>query len=899
MARVATSLPSLGASAGRAPHPPRSGSRSSRTPRAGSTAPGSARNGIATLSAAAGGAGGDDADAMFATHLRRMAPEVLARELKTIMDEVTLVKLEKKSEVERLQRHLHEAELEVAEARRIKQETRQFRTDQEALLEEKEAEIRKCQADIRALEAAKKKMQQGLADMAKLSEEEKALLTKEREAFEAEIRKTLKQAHDENERLCTRIAELEKANTEVGDEKRRVVDSARVAKLGLLKELKEAKVTLDQTEQERQDEVSRMTGLSEKVELLGAQLLQFLEENQELKRRSADAEDAVTRMARQMEMEREERSELQKELDRHLALEAKRRQESAEWQTVADKAARLDELEPILSQTEGQLKESRKSNDQLRDELETTKSALRQLQELQTSIIAAANKDREECELKRQEFTEKIREAHDRYVELEELLRMAVQANEEVTRAHDEAMTKASEHIDTLNAENGVLAKKISELEKYEASLITDSKLREVSLNKQAQEKEVATLQDSVAQQRSLQEDCSRREKEWLERSKQQETELVERAKNREEELIKEAKEKVATVMQEAASREKVAKQETRDEMLALVLDFNEQSKRRERELNEKTAKKLGAMEENEEMAKKQLIKQFKESQETAAREAKRKEDRMQTKMQAETFDLRQEVRILKEQLKNQKSLADRPATSAEGGAGAEVDAEELANDVQSLTAQLVEAKKDIQEALEQGKQYKDLLGREMNLLHKTMQEDNPHKELVKAWKLENKWARLLEKQLNRANRDNGILGSELQYLENRLADATKQKNTALAKVTASRDVFESELQDLEKLMRRKAKQRQKAIKENELAQYDIDSESDDEGGRALEDEYDDDDDDHSEDEYSESEEGSSEEGSFEDGSEESDMYSDEEETEEEFTEGEYTDTDAEQRGAA
>ena len=38
----------------------------------------------------------------------------------------------------------------------------------------------------------------------------------------------------------------------------------------------------------------------------------------------------------------------------------------------------------------------------------------------------------------------------------------------------------------------------------------------------------------------------------------------------------------------------------------------------------------------------------------------------------------------------------------------------------------------------------------------------------VKAWKLENKWARLLEKQLNRANRDNGILGSELQYLENR-----------------------------------------------------------------------------------------------------------------------------------
>ena len=342
---------------------------------------------------------GDD---MFATHLRRMAPDVLARELKTIMDEVTLVKLEKKQEVERLNRQLHQAELEVAEARRIKAQTRQFRVDQEALLEEKEAEIRQDQADIKALERDKKKLQQGLADTAKLSEEEKTLLRREREAFELEISRTLKQAHEDNHTLKLQIEELDGKSSRLASEKARVVDSARVAKLGLLKELKEAKITLDQTEQERTDEVSRMTGLSSKVEMLGAQLLEFLEENEELKRRSMDAEDAVTRMSRQMDLEREERAELQKELDRHLALEAQRRQEKAEWQTVADKAARLDELEPVLAQTEGQLKESRQSNDQLRDELETTKSALRQLQELQTSIIAAANKDREECELKRQ-----------------------------------------------------------------------------------------------------------------------------------------------------------------------------------------------------------------------------------------------------------------------------------------------------------------------------------------------------------------------------------------------------------------------------------------------------------------------------------------------------------------
>lgn len=431
--------------------------------------------------------------------------------------------------------------------------------------------------------------------------------------------------------------------------------------------------------------------------------------------------------------------------------------------------------------------ESRVSNDHLREELEDTKSALRQLQELQTSIIAAANKDREECELKRQEFTEKIREAHDRYVELEELLRMAVEANEDVTRAHDAAMVKASEHIDTLNSENGVLAKKISELEKNQAALITDNKLREIQLNKTAHEKEIKTLEESVAQQKALQADCARREREWLERSKQQETELVDRAKGREEELIGEAKEKVATVIQQAAAREKALKQETRDEMLALVLDFNEQSKRREDELVEKNKTKLEAEMENQEMAKQMLIKKMESNEERMSKDGKKREDDLVTKMQADTFDLRQEVRVLREQLKNSKQMADkRPAASGiSDDAGVDADVEELAAEVQSLTAQLVECKKDIQEALEQGKQYKDILGREMNLLHKTMQDDNPHKELVKAWKLENKWARLLEKQLNRSNRDNGILGSELQYLESRLAETTKSKDQALAKVTA------------------------------------------------------------------------------------------------------------------
>ena len=65
-------------------------------------------------------------------------------------------------------------------------------------------------------------------------------------------------------------------------------------------------------------------------------------------------------------------------------------------------------------------------------------------------------------------------------------------------------MVKASEHIDTLNTENGILAKKISELEKTNAGLITDNKLREIQLNKNAHEKEIKTLEESVAQLHDL-----------------------------------------------------------------------------------------------------------------------------------------------------------------------------------------------------------------------------------------------------------------------------------------------------------------------------------------------------------------------------------------------------------
>ena len=154
--------------------------------------------------------------------------------------------------------------------------------------------------------------------------------------------------------------------------------------------------------------------------------------------------------------------------------------------------------------------------------------------------------------------------------------------------------------------------------------------------------------------------------------------------------------------------------------------------------------------------------------------------------------------------------------------------------------------------------------------------------------------------RVNRANRDNGILGSELQYLESRLAETTKAKDTALQKVTASREVFENELQDLEKLMRRKAKQRQKAIKENELAQYGIESDSDDDDGGGVQmsledggDYSDEEQSDESEDEYSEGESEEDSEGRSEGSVTGSEEYSDEEEeTEDELsdTEGEYTD---------
>ena len=81
------------------------------------------------------------------------------------------------------------------------------------------------------------------------------------------------------------------------------------------------------------------------------------------------------------------------------------------------------------------------------------------------------------------------------------------------------------------------------------------------------------------------------------------------------------------------------------------------------------------------------LCAQFKDAEEDNARQFKRREDQLVTKMQAETFDLRQEVRILKEHLKNQKHMSHAAASDMAGGT--EVDAEELASEVQSLTAQV------------------------------------------------------------------------------------------------------------------------------------------------------------------------------------------------------------------
>ena len=276
----------------RPPPRPKGDSQSARVPRAGQA---QSQASLMSIGSEA------SSDAMFATHLRRMAPDVLARELKTIMDEVTLVKLEKKAEVEELEYRLHQAELEVAEARHIKNEVRQFKADQEVVIEEKEEIIRAKDSDIKALERDKKQLQRGLADMAVLAEEEKVLMVKERDAFEAQISKTLQDVREDNLTLKANYDEIAAQHDTVASDKQRIVDSARTAKLGLLKELKEAKITMDQTEQERQDEVEKMSGLATRVEELGTQLLQYVEENTDLKMRSSNAEEAVTRMARQME----------------------------------------------------------------------------------------------------------------------------------------------------------------------------------------------------------------------------------------------------------------------------------------------------------------------------------------------------------------------------------------------------------------------------------------------------------------------------------------------------------------------------------------------------------------------------------------------------------------------
>jgi len=785
-----------------------------------------------------------EADLLFANHLRTMQPEVLARELKSIMDEVTLVKMEKKREVERLQGRLREAGERIREADRIRAQDRAYREETNRKHETMADALERGHQEIKQLERDKRKLHKTIAELNKMHEEEKDLLMKEKEAFESKISEALdvslvdsKEARERAEDLAARLESSEA-------DKERLLESAKTAKIGLLRELKHARTSVEQTEGERQAELARVGDLGEKVMMLESHLLQFLQANETLSKRAGDAEATVSTLASTLERERSSYKELLDECTVHRNLEEQRRLEAKAFFELQEKAARVDLLEPDLDHTTGQLEESRQLADSLRRELQITRTDLSRLQELQGGIVAAAERDRAECEAKRIEFTEKIREAHERYIELEEMLRMAVQANEDVTRSHDIAMAKAAEHIDTLNQENGILSRKITELEKYERQLVTDTKLREIQLNKTQQKKEAEILEDSTRRQRELREMARAREQEWLIRSRKTEEELVERAKAREEELIDQARTKIQQVMRDAAERERMLKQETRDEMLAMVLDFNKQSKKREVEISDRQKDKEAALDENFRLGEVSLKKDFEDQEKRNHKGFRSEIDAVQTQSSAIQYDLRQEIRILKEQLKHAKADGrggggggfGSPGAGAQGGGAVtegemrNMESEEMAAEVQSLTSQLVEAKKDIQEALEQGKQYKDMLGREMNLLHKTLQDDNPHKELVKAWKLENRWCRLLEKQLARANRDNGILGSELQYLESRIAETQRSKEEALNKVTASREVFESELLGLEKLMKRKARDRKKEMAAKALETLEDGESSDDEG---------------------------------------------------------------------
>ena len=235
-------LPPLGPHTGmpahaRQPFPPRQPAGKSRTPRGAQ---------------AKGGGGPVDADAMFASHLRRMNPGAVAAEMKKLMDETTMVKLQKRQEVEALERALQELEEEVDEAKAIKVKAKLYRIDQENLMEEKELEMRQAQSQIRSLERDRLELQQGLQETAALSEQERLLLTREREAFETTIGKTLTDTSTEKDELSAQVQALEAALNKAQDVNKRVIASAKTAKIGLLKQLKVAKSLIEQNEKARQ-----------------------------------------------------------------------------------------------------------------------------------------------------------------------------------------------------------------------------------------------------------------------------------------------------------------------------------------------------------------------------------------------------------------------------------------------------------------------------------------------------------------------------------------------------------------------------------------------------------------------------------------------------------------------
>eukprot|EP00736_Rhodelphis_marinus_P003095 Rmarinus@m.2338 len=730
--------------------------------------------------------------------LKRLDPEVIAEEVRTLMDGMARAKVSKKRAVEQMM-----AEKKSAEAMQRKLDTANGRI---LKLEQELSEREDLDGLIRERDNLREKIAELRKQHSKAIEGETAEQKRQQTGFESELAEayTLKDEAVHRANITTAAAEREK---KLSDELR---TQLREAEARLVEAQEHFDETVDMHQKELKEANDVVEQLGNKVLSLNEQLQSFILEKTEALSRLKVAEDSVSSLVEELELERERVGKLARQLeDKEAEVKDLRDSDVKVYAAKSEASDALKQAETYRAEREeavGRLAAKVSEIDSLHKKLDSVKNDL-------ANEKAAHVRTRDhllqdvESQIKKLKETNAEAEKREKALQKElsccrdevEMYRMELGDKESVQAQLAEAR-KAAESLEVKVQRMADQIKQMSDRTESQEAAHKEAMQQAIAQAREAADEEIRKTREEIQRLKKESDDRVRRvADDWRERIQHVEAEKVQLAEEHEEEknrLRAEAEENTKAALHELELQHKDKMLEYNQSWLNREKDLLE----RERQNCEKSSKELEVLKTSHEDTTSNLLKQA---------EAKRVKDLadLSTILRAENYDARQELRQAETKLRETQRLLTQYEKAAVAKAPSQAESEQMQSRITELESTLQTVRNDLAEAVRTGKEYKDLVASDLKLLHRTLQQDHPQYELVHAWKLENKWGRMLESQLNRANRDLDALARELQVVEKQLTMATEEKDAALGKVRASQQVFETELRDLEKMMHQQRQQ--------------------------------------------------------------------------------------------